>query len=67
MSKGLKRICMNCGTRFYDLDQSPIICPSCGTEFTGEAQVKTRRGRVAATVEEKKPVKSVEEVFKGNR
>lgn len=57
MSKGLKRICMNCGARFYDLDKSPIICPSCDTEFTGEIKVKSRRGRPPA---EEKPVKAVE-------
>lgn len=55
MSKGLKRICMNCGARFYDLDKSPIICPSCDTEFTGEIKVKSRRGRPPA---EDKPVKA---------
>lgn len=48
MSKGLKRICMNCGARFYDLDKSPIICPSCDTEYTGEIKVKSRRGRPPA-------------------
>lgn len=51
MSKGLKRICMNCGMRFYDMDKDPIICPSCETEFTGEIKVKTRRGRAAAMEE----------------
>lgn len=55
MSKGLKRICMNCGARFYDLDKSPIICPSCDTEFTGEIKVKSRRGRPPA---EDKPAKA---------
>lgn len=46
--KGLKRICMSCGMRFYDLNKKPIICPSCQTEFTGEIKVKARRGRIAA-------------------
>ncbi len=59
MSKGLKRICMNCGTRFYDLDKTPIVCPSCETEFTGDIKVKSRRGRPAATPEA--PIKKIEE------
>ena len=50
--KGLKRICMSCGARFYDLNQKPIICPSCSVEFTGEIKVKARRGRLAAVEEE---------------
>lgn len=46
--KGLKRICMSCGARFYDLNKKPIICPSCSTAFTGEIKVKSRRGRLPA-------------------
>lgn len=49
--RGLKRICNGCGARFYDLNKRPIICPSCDLEFTGEIQVKTRRGKVAAATE----------------
>lgn len=51
---GLKRICTSCGVRFYDMNNRPIICPSCGTEFTGEVKVKTRRGRAAAADTPKK-------------
>ncbi|MCD8496695.1 MAG: TIGR02300 family protein [Alphaproteobacteria bacterium] len=45
--RGLKRICMSCGTRFYDMNNRPIVCPNCETEFTGEIKVKTRRSRAA--------------------
>ena len=50
--RGLKRICLECGGRFYDLNKRPITCPSCDTEFTGEIKVKTRRGRSAVIIEE---------------
>lgn len=50
--RGLKRICGDCGVRFYDLNKRPIICPSCGTEFDGEVKVKSRRGRSAAVPED---------------
>jgi uncharacterized protein (TIGR02300 family) len=30
---GLKRVCGNCGTKFYDLARDPIICPKCGTVY----------------------------------
>lgn len=46
--RGLKRICMSCGTRFFDLNKRPIVCPKCETEFTGEIKIKSRRGRTAA-------------------
>lgn len=30
---GTKRLCPNCGARYYDLNRDPILCPRCGTEF----------------------------------
>lgn len=33
---GLKRQCVSCGTRFYDLMRSPAVCPKCGTEQPAE-------------------------------
>ncbi len=44
---GTKRICQGCQTKFYDLQKSPIVCPSCGAEFDPEALLKSRRGRSA--------------------
>lgn len=26
---GVKRVCPNCSTRFYDLQRDPMVCPSC--------------------------------------
>lgn len=43
--RGFKRVCASCATRFYDFNKSPILCPSCGVEFTGIVKVRTRRGR----------------------
>jgi uncharacterized protein (TIGR02300 family) len=30
---GVKRVCPNCSSRFYDLRTDPMTCPSCGTTF----------------------------------
>lgn len=62
--KGLKRICMSCGARFYDMNKKPIICPSCHTEFTGEIKVKARRGRLPAEIADSQvdEVAAVEEI-----
>jgi uncharacterized protein (TIGR02300 family) len=49
---GTKRICPNCGTRYYDLHRDPIACPKCGAGFDPEVLLKTRRMRVVAPVEE---------------
>ncbi|WP_430911055.1 TIGR02300 family protein [Methylobacterium sp. sgz302541] len=40
---GLKRQCMSCGAKFYDLDRSPAVCPKCGTVYQAAAG-----GRMAA-------------------
>ncbi|MDI2089809.1 TIGR02300 family protein [Commensalibacter oyaizuii] len=29
---GIKRVCCSCGTRFYDLNKMPPVCPKCNTE-----------------------------------
>lgn len=28
---GLKRTCVDCNARFYDLNRIPPVCPKCGT------------------------------------
>lgn len=30
---GVKRLCPHCTTRFYDLQNNPMTCPSCGASF----------------------------------
>lgn len=50
--RGLKRVCVDCGTRFYDMNKRPIVCPNCKAEFSGEIKIKSRRGRNAAVEEE---------------
>jgi uncharacterized protein (TIGR02300 family) len=30
---GVKRLCPKCATRFYDLKNDPMTCPSCESEF----------------------------------
>jgi len=45
---GVKRICPNCGTRYYDMKKQPPVCPTCQTVFDPETLVRSRRGRAAA-------------------
>lgn len=47
---GTKRLCPNCGTRYYDMRHDPIVCPHCGAAFDPEALLKTRRTRAAPAV-----------------
>jgi uncharacterized protein (TIGR02300 family) len=39
---GIKRLCGNCGAKFYDLNKNPIVCPACATVFVVPTPV-TRR------------------------
>lgn len=32
-ARGTKRVCQNCGSKFYDLNRSPITCPICQAVF----------------------------------
>jgi uncharacterized protein (TIGR02300 family) len=52
---GLKRTCLSCAAKFYDMNKDPIVCPACGTTFDPEAATKLKRGR-SAPVEEKPKV-----------
>lgn len=40
---GTKRTCPECGTRFYDLDSTPVTCVSCETSFEPVTLLKSRR------------------------
>jgi uncharacterized protein (TIGR02300 family) len=51
---GLKRICVSCGTRFYDLAKMPAVCPKCGTEQPIEQPRPRRGGNVAELRKPKK-------------
>ena len=42
---GKKRICSACNTKYYDLNKSPIICPSCSTEFDPDIYLRSRKGK----------------------
>ena len=44
---GTKRICPNCGAKYYDLNRDPIVCPRCGTHF----EVANTRVRAQAAPE----------------
>tara|TARA_B100000989_G_C19424234_1_gene419998 strand:+ start:490 stop:888 length:399 start_codon:yes stop_codon:yes gene_type:complete len=46
---GKKRICLACNTKYYDFKKSPIICPSCGTEFDPDIYLKSKKGKSLST------------------
>jgi uncharacterized protein (TIGR02300 family) len=50
---GLKRTCLGCSARFYDMQREPIVCPSCEAEFDPLAMVRPRRARAAAASQAK--------------
>ena len=53
--RGTKRTCQNpeCGSRFYDLNRDPIVCPICQTVFqlamSADAQSAVPTGQEAGT------------------
>ncbi|MBC56247.1 MAG: TIGR02300 family protein [Confluentimicrobium sp.] len=56
---GVKRVCTNCSTRFYDLQRNPMTCPSCGHSFSLESLAS---GKGRTLVADKSDAKSEPEV-----
>ncbi|MGB0843256.1 MAG: TIGR02300 family protein [Alphaproteobacteria bacterium] len=57
---GIKRICQSCSVKYYDLNKSPITCPSCATEYDPEATLSRRRSRIADDSKPKEEAKTAE-------
>ena len=50
---GTKRLCTNCGAKFYDLSKDPIVCPTCHTVLqlaavTSRSRPEPARAQAAA-------------------
>ncbi|QXM23365.1 TIGR02300 family protein [Elioraea tepida] len=52
---GLKRVCVACNAKFYDLMRSPAVCPKCGTEQPAELPRARRAAAVPADARAKRP------------
>jgi uncharacterized protein (TIGR02300 family) len=57
---GTKRLCGNCGAKFYDLSKTPIVCPKCETVFV--VAPVTSRSRPEPPAAARAPVPVPEEV-----
>ena len=55
---GTKRLCANCGAKFYDLNKDPILCPKCETVFVPPVAARPRPEQAPAVV----PAPAEEEV-----
>ena len=49
---GNKHQCQHCGTKFFDLNKAPIICPKCGTIFQALQLSRAQRAAVAEEEED---------------
>ena len=58
---GIKRHCMNCGAKFYDLNRDPATCPRCGTPFQATALTTAMARVAAAPVAARAPAAHVED------
>lgn len=55
---GTKRLCANCGVKFYDLNKDPIHCPKCSAVYV-VAPVASSRSRPDAAAARPAPVEEV--------
>ena len=61
---GNRFVCFRCGTKFYDLNRSPSLCPDCGADQADAPSLNpTKRARATkpAPEEDTAPVKASEE------
>ncbi|MHA1528174.1 MAG: TIGR02300 family protein [Alphaproteobacteria bacterium] len=59
---GVKRTCLGCGARFYDLKRDPIVCPKCDAELDIAVAQKPKRARpTAVKVDVKKTVDLIDD------
>ena len=59
---GLKRQCMSCGAKFYDLNKDPAVCPKCGTAYQATAMSRAAApvvARAAAPDEDEAEIEAV--------
>lgn len=50
---GTKRLCPNCGAKYYDLNRDPVTCPKCNALFaTGLVAVRPQKAKPAAAEED---------------
>ena len=56
---GTKRLCANCGAKFYDLSKSPIHCPKCDAVYEIVQVVSRSRPEAAPVVPRPAPVEEV--------
>ena len=55
---GVKRLCPNCHTRFYDLQNDPMVCPNCGASHSIES---LSSGKTRTMIADKADPKSARE------
>lgn len=63
---GVKRLCPKCATRFYDLQNDPMTCPSCGEEIALATLLDTGNrsaGKAKAKPEPKAPAEEAEVIL----
>lgn len=56
---GMKRQCLSCSTKFFDLNRDPITCPKCGSVFQAAASSRPA-ARAQATDDEAEDTGPVE-------
>jgi uncharacterized protein (TIGR02300 family) len=56
---GTKRLCGNCGAKFYDLSKDPIVCPKCETVMTITAARSRSESAAARAAAAAKPAEEV--------
>ncbi len=52
-NKGKKHHCIKCGSKFYDLNKTPIICPKCDSDQSDPKLLSKKKKTPAAQTTQK--------------
>ena len=52
-NRGIKHLCSNCGTKFYDLNKQEIFCPKCNTKIDNKKEYSEEKKQLQKAVEKK--------------
>ena len=59
---GEKQLCPSCGTKFYDLNKKPAVCPKCSATFDpSDESIRLKRARTRAPVYEDEETREEED------
>ena len=53
-NRGIKHLCSNCGTKFYDLNKQEVFCPKCNTKIDNKKEYSKEKKTITKSYRKKR-------------